>query len=455
MTSRRRAQVRGPWLAPLLGGLLRVLPARTGGQDRTDRTGGSGSRRQVTILIRSAYLSGGAVRSVINLATHLAPQTDVELVSAFRRETEPFYRFPPGITVTALDDKTAPRSIWFKGVRLVLNRFPSLLFHPSDVAYYQFSLWRDLLLLRKIRALSPGRVLVTTRPGLNLMAAVLAPPGVLTVAQEHFQLTAYPRELRQAYRRYYPRLHALVVLTDDDRADYASLLAGTNTVVTRIPNAVPPAFGAARADPASRVVVAAGRLVEQKSFDRLIEAFGLAAHSRPDWHLRIYGSGPTEESLRRQIAELGLEGTVTLMGRTTDLGTEMARGSLFALSSRWEGFPMVILEAMSTGLPVVAFDCPTGPAQMITHGHDGLLVGDGDVPALAAALARLMEDEGQRRKLGAAARETARAYELPEVGRQWDALISRLTDSTAGTCPAPSPHRRASPHHHHTGESAN
>jgi hypothetical protein len=95
VTSRRRAQVRGPWLAPLLGGLLRVLPARTGGQDRTDRTGGSGSRRQVTILIRSAYLSGGAVRSVINLATHLAPQTDVELVSAFRRETEPFYCFPP------------------------------------------------------------------------------------------------------------------------------------------------------------------------------------------------------------------------------------------------------------------------------------------------------------------------------------------------------------------------
>ena len=94
---------------------------------------------------------------------------------------------------------------------------------------------------------------------------------------------------------------------------------------------------------------------------------------------------------------------------------------------------MVILEAMSTGLAVVAFDCPTGPAQMITHGQDGLLVSEGDVAALAAALGRLMDDEEQRRQLGDAARETARAYALPEVGRQWDSLIERLSDSRPAT----------------------
>jgi glycosyltransferase involved in cell wall biosynthesis len=386
----------------------------------------AGDRQTVYLLLIHAYGMGGTIRTVLNLAGHLSTGYDVELISVLRRRKRSFFPLPTGVRVTALDDRTADAQwsglrAW---VRDVLRDTPSELMHPEDYAFASASLWTDLLLARKLRSLPPG-VLVTTRPALNLIAARVAPRGVVTVGQEHMNFHAHRSGLAEDLQRVYPGLDALVVLTEDDRADYSQLLADAGTDVRRIPNALTELAGG-RSQVQRPIVVAAGRLTPQKGFDLLIPAFAQVARSHPEWQLHIYGGGPKHARLRRLVLKHDLYNNVLLMGQTQHLGEELAQASVFALSSRHEGFGMVIIEAMSKGVPVVSFDCPRGPSEIIEDGVDGVLVPNGDVDAFAAGLLGLVEDEALRRRMGQAALAKAARYELGVVGAQWDELLATL-----------------------------
>jgi glycosyltransferase involved in cell wall biosynthesis len=372
----------------------------------------------VRILLLHAYGMGGTIRTTLNLAEGLAASgRDVELVSLVRRRDAPFFAFPPGVRVTDLDDVRGGR-------RGLLGRLPSLLVHPDDYAHPWASLRTDLALVRFLRGLHGG-VLVTTRPAFNVLAGRLAGPGVVTVGQEHLNFHAHRPRLARDLVRAARRLTALVVLTDADRADYAAALAGAPTVVAAIPNALPP-LGGGVSDLQAPVVVAAGRLNSQKGFDRLVPAFARVVERDPRWRLHIHGAGPARAQLERLVLEHDLQDHVLLMGQTRRLGEALADASLFALSSRFEGFGMVIVEAMSKGLPVVSYDCPRGPAEIIRDGVDGLLVPEGDVAGLGDALAGLATDGERRARMGAAARERAERYAAGAVAAQWRALLDRL-----------------------------
>ena len=386
--------------------------------------------RKIHVLLMNAYGMGGTIRTTLNLLEHLAQTHDVELISVIRRRERPMFRFPEGIEVTTLDDRRrSVKTRWESMLASTLRVWPSLLVHPDDWAFSASSLWSDIQLVRKLRALDGG-VLITTRPALNLVAAKLAPARVVAIGQEHMNFNAHHPRLVREIGRHYSKLDAVAVLTHDDRRDYAQLLAGTPTRVVRITNGLTRMKG----EPAperEKVVIAAGRVTWQKGFDMLIDAFVPVAQKHPGWKLRIYGDGVRFHRLRKRVIRHGVYNNVFLMGTTRRLGELMSSASLFALSSRYEGFGMVIVEAMSKGLPVVSFDCPRGPAEIIDDGRDGILVPNANVEALTRALLELIEDDERRARYGAAALEKASTFDTGAIGKQWESLFDELVSPSA------------------------
>ena len=416
--------LRRPLPRRLLAALLRSL-ARGGPQAR--RPLPADGPPPVTILLGNAYGMGGTIRTVLNLAAQLSATRDVQVLSVVRRRSRASLEVPPGVQVRALSDETLRQKGITGRLRTLLRAQPSVLWHDQDWALPLSSLWTDLVLVRTLRSLPPG-VVIGTRPALNLLLAQAAPARLVTVGQEHMNLHAHRPRLAADLRRHYPRLDALAVLTSADERDYGALLSSAGTRVVRIPNALTELPGGL-STLEEKVVVAAGRLTGQKGFDRLLPAFAQVVRAHPDWSLRIFGEGHHDRRLRRQAAELGLSGSVHFLGTSRQFGGELARSSVFALSSRYEGFGMVLIEAMSKGLAVVSFDCPNGPGDVLTSGSDGLLVPEGDVDALAAALLRVIEDEPLRRALGQAAVHSAARYDARIIGAAWSGLLEELVGS--------------------------
>jgi glycosyltransferase involved in cell wall biosynthesis len=386
----------------------------------------TGDRPKVTILIANAYGMGGTVRTCLNVAGHLAQRYDVELITVHRHRAKPFFPFPEGVSVRVVEDNR-PRPVrgWRDLLRNRLRKPPSALVFPADFLLRRgCTLWTDLLLLRKLRGIREG-VVMGTRPGLNLLALMLARPGVRVVGQEHMNLATHTAQRQAEIAARYPQLDALTVLTSPDLETYERVL-GERPPLHRIPNAAP-ALSAPPSSLERPLVVAAGRLTRQKGFDMLIPAFAQVVERHPEWTLRICGGGPQRHALARQVVELGLSHNVFLMGPVDHLERQMSQASMFVLSSRHEGLPMVMIEAMSLGVPVVSFDCPTGPGDVIQDGHSGVLVPADDVDALAKAMLALIEDPERRRRLGAGAAQRARDYALEAIGPRWEALIEELS----------------------------
>lgn len=379
------------------------------------------STHRVRILLLHANGMGGTIRTVFNQASYLAATGhDVEIVSILREAEQPFFPLDPRVRLRYLDDRTVEHT----GLSARLAKKPSRLVPEKETAYHRFSLRTDIELARYLRSLRDG-VLMATRPGLNLVMAQLTPPGVITVGQEHVAYRTQAKSVQKLIKRRYRRFDALVTLTKADMSDYRKALTRKPGKMARIPNAVPPMTGApARLD--SKVAVAVGRLTRIKGFDRLVTAWQEVAEQHPDWTLRIYGAGPQKANLATQIADLGLTGKVQLMGATKDVGAALAEASVYVLSSRHEGFPMTILEAMAKGMAIVSFASPHGPLEMITHESDGLLVEPRTEENLAAAVNRVIENDRLRADLAAGALRTAENYSVEAVGAQWDDLFDEL-----------------------------
>lgn len=178
-------------------------------------------------------------------------------------------------------------------------------------------------------------------------------------------------------------------------------------------------------------IIAVGRLDYQKGFDRLIQAWDLVQQTKEyaNWHLDIFGQGEWREMLLGMIRERHLEKTAHIHRPTTQIGEEYRRSAMLVMSSHYEGFPMVMVEAMACGLPVVSFDYKCGPKDIIRHGENGLLVKNGDIESLAGAMMRLMSDEPLRRKMSRNARNVVETYSEDSIMQKWMNLFVSLMEN--------------------------
>lgn len=218
------------------------------------------------------------------------------------------------------------------------------------------------------------------------------------------------------------KLDRLVVLTENDAKAWHGI---AKTEV--IPNFSPVSSSKVSLRNATfKRAIAVGRYEEQKGFDILIDAWAIVHEKHRDWTIDIFGQGTLKGQLEEQIKRKGLQGIVNLMPPTDEIKKEYESSDFFVLSSRFEGFGLVLVEAMSCGTPCVSFDCPNGPHDIIKDNEDGLLVANGNVDALAEGICYMIENPEERIIMGNAARKNVKRYSIDAIMARWDEFFKSL-----------------------------
>lgn len=298
--------------------------------------------------------------------------------------------------------------------------------------------WRRVRRLRKlIKKLKPDCVLgmMTTASVLAVMAAKGLGCRVIVSEHTHPPIQKLPESWQKMRRWAYPRAHAVVALTQGTARWLRDHVPGSRVVV--IPNAV--RWPLQEQEPVVPVpdkgerlrLLAVGRLHPVKGFDLLIQAFAMVASYFPDWDLVIAGEGEERAALQKQIETAALQKRVQLVGRVGNIKDWYEQSDMYVLSSRSEGLSNTLLEAMASGLAVVAMDCDTGPREIIRDNIDGILVNPPeDADALAAHLSDLMARPLKRAALARRAVDVRDRFSVPIVMAQWERLLPRVGRST-------------------------
>lgn len=292
----------------------------------------------------------------------------------------------------------------------------------KPLAFFLDYLWLAFAFAGHVIRLRPEWIVCT---GANrLIVALLAAfvPGVKVVIWEHFPVANSATRPRGRLARMIASAVAsqIVTLTKSDRDLYATLYAPVGGV-TCIPNIVlsPRETCAVR----RKEVLAMGRLSREKGFDLLLDAWSVALHRLPDWSLRIVGDGQMRNELVRQAKALGIDGSVTFAPFSEDPFSLYSGCGIFVLSSRFEGLPFVLIEAMTCGTACISFDCPNGPREVIRSGVNGILVPAERVEDLANAIVKLGENPTLRERLGEAARGVSQSFSEPRVTASWHQVL--------------------------------
>ena len=359
------------------------------------------SRGRLTFVIHQIS-AGGAERVLTLLANELCKKGWSVTLLTFDSGSEPvFFELHSGVQHWPLS-LMREQGGWWKAIKV--------------------HFLRPWVLRRAIRKSRPDAVIAFLERMniLTLMATIGLKIPVIVSERNHpvFNTSKFLSLSRQAV---YKMSACLVLQTHDAGAFFSSSIPKSV-----IPNPIlVPEYPAPvlKSEASSQTLVAMGRLCSQKGFDFLLNAFAPLGNKFPDWVLEIWGEGAQRGNLESLRDELGLRERVRFPGLTKEHYKTMAEADIFVLSSRYEGFPNVLGEAMACGLPVVSFDCPSGPSEMIQDGVNGLLVPPESIQELSSSLERLMTSVELRNSLGEQARKITESYSLDKIVQLWEELI--------------------------------
>lgn len=376
---------------------------------------------KIIYCTHSTYNPGGMERVLLNKVTYLSalPEWEVSVVTTDQHQRPSFYPFPEKVRMTDLEINYSDdndKGIWKKITSYLCKRKE----HKRKLT--------ALLLKEK------PDIVVSLYPSESSFIPDIK-DGSKKVLELHFNkffriqygrkgiIGLIDRWRTRQDERIVRRFDKFVVLTNEDKGYWGGL---PNIEV--IPNA---AIHVSKnySEVKNKRVIAVGRLDYQKGFDRLIQAWKLVQHTGrfSDWKLDIFGQGEWREMLQQMIDKQGLQNTVKINPPTNAILNEYVHSSLLVMSSNYEGFGMVLVEAMSCGVPVISFDCKCGPKDIIQPGINGLLVPNGDIQAFADAMMKVMEDEAYRKMLSLNARKVVDTYSEQAVMSQWILLFTSIT----------------------------
>jgi glycosyltransferase involved in cell wall biosynthesis len=358
------------------------------------------------ILFISSLKAGGAERVLTHLANHWAEKEwRITIITTWPIEKD-FYSLNAQIK------------------RISLNEGGS----SSSAVEALKSNWNKLKKLRAhIKAKNPDAILAFLPDSgvLSLIASAFLGKKIIVSERNNAteqSLSLFWRILR---RLTYPFANATVFVSNGVEKDFQWLPAEKRFVINNPVLYATPA-PVEHAVSRSPQILSVGRLTRQKGYDLLIEAFAKIALDHPEWNLLVVGEGPDREKLEHYVQTLHLKDRIRFYGTHSDPRELMHESGLFVLSSRYEGFPNVLLEAMSTGMPAISFDCPYGPSDIIRHGRNGLLVPPENVTALANAMKDMINNSALREKLGSAAKDDSARFDINEIAGHWEKLIGML-----------------------------
>lgn len=294
------------------------------------------------------------------------------------------------------------------------------------------NLQRLRVLRRAIKSSRPDAVISHIYRTNVMTILAVGKTGVPVIVVEHNDPGMNPagRIWGTLRRRTYPRARKLVSVSRGVDKHFSWLSEEKRTVIHNPLELLEDRHGVsypgAEANPPRRWITAMGRLTPQKGFDLLLQALARIAGRHPDWGLMIIGEGQLRGELEALTNQLGLSQSVSFPGLLANPLPALRNSKLFVMASRFEGFPYAALEAMACGLPVIYTDCPSGPREIIREGVDGLLVPNGDVAALAAAMDRLMSDDAERSRLAERASEVLERFGSAKIVAQWEDLLENI-----------------------------